>query len=260
MIGADLGDTNGPDLTCRSEAAHVDALAFRACGERSRRPRPDARRGRRRALSDGLDAPVAGGGNRRWTIVLGSAFLAVEPTISEQFSQAERVRFHNLLKLAAETPFAGERANALAAADRMAARIGLTLAEAAADASARQRPPAATARATPPAPSAAARFTHFFHLSEAQLHADKAQRDASRQAAYERGLDAAERAPPHRPVPAFVRRPTAERRMDPFRHARNLLLETALPLREIVRLTGLSIWQVVGLKLKLRVEATRRSR
>jgi hypothetical protein len=142
----------------------------------------------------------------------------------------------------------------------MAGRIGLTLAEAAADTSARQQAPAPAEPSPTAHHSAAASFARFFHLSEAQLQADKARRDASRQAALDRGLDAAERAPPRRPANGFVRRSGSERRMDPFRHARNLLLETTLPLREIVRLTGLSVWQVVTLKLKLRVEATRRPR
>jgi len=116
----------------------------------------------------------------------------------------------------------------------------------------------------PPAPeaqprhAAAAAFAQFFHLTEVQLQADKARREASRQAAFARGLDAAERAARRHTAAGLFRRASSERRMDPLRHARNLLLETTLPLREIVRLTGLSVWQVVGLKLKLRVDAVRR--
>lgn len=176
--------------------------------------------------------------------------------IADQFSTAERERFHNLLKLAAETPFEGERDNAIAAARRLAARFGLSLEEAAADASRRQAAPAEPRRDDTPFRAAAAGFARFFHLSEAQLQADKAAREASRKAAYERGLDAAERHAARRQAGVF-RRATHDRRMDPLRHARNLLLETTLPLREIVRLTGLSVWQVVGLKLKLRVELGR---
>lgn len=177
--------------------------------------------------------------------------------IADQFSTADRERFHNLLKLAAESPFEGERENALAAARRLAGRFGMSLAEAAAD-SARQQQPAP--QAEPPRPSPAASFAYFFHLSEAQLAADKARRDASRQAAFARGLDAEERreqAAPRRPA-GFLHRAASARRMDPQRHARNLLLETSLPLREVVRLTGLSVWEVVGLKLKLRLDLARR--
>jgi len=49
------------------------------------------------------------------------------PVISAGFSEADRQRFHNLLHLAAESTFEGERANALAAAKRLAERFGLTL-------------------------------------------------------------------------------------------------------------------------------------
>jgi len=178
-----------------------------------------------------------------------------EHVIADSFSPAERERFHNLLKLAAESPFIGERDNALAAARRMAARFGMSLEEAAADASRRQEP-AAQARQEAPAERdpLTGRFGYFFHLSEAQLQADKARREASLQAAYARGLDEEQRnAEPPRRAPIF-RRASSDRRMDPLRHARNLLLETTLPLGEIVRLTGLSIWQVTGLKLQLRPE------
>jgi hypothetical protein len=179
------------------------------------------------------------------------------PPITEQFSSADRERFHNLLKLAAESPFAGERDNALAAARRLAERFGMTLQEAAADVAGRHgtvRPEPAAAAATP---YAASTFARFFHLSEEALRRDKEAREASRQAAYARGLDAAE----HRPSPgAGLFRRSSARRMDPLRHARNLLLETTLPLREIVRLTGLTVWQVVALKLKLRLDAGRQSR
>ena len=44
---------------------------------------------------------------------------------------AERERFHNLLLMAKESPFEGERTNALEAAERMAQRHDMTLEEAA---------------------------------------------------------------------------------------------------------------------------------
>ena len=43
--------------------------------------------------------------------------------------------------------------------------------------------------------------------------------------------------------------------MNPFSHARTLIRETSLPLREIASITGLDIYQVVGLKLKMRTVA-----
>jgi hypothetical protein len=42
------------------------------------------------------------------------------------------------------------------------------------------------------------------------------------------------------------------RRMNPSRHAATLLRETSLSFREIASITGLDIYAVVGLKLKLR--------
>ena len=46
-------------------------------------------------------------------------------------SPKEQERFHNLLKLAADSPYEGERAAALAAAERVVAKHGMTLDEAA---------------------------------------------------------------------------------------------------------------------------------
>ena len=43
--------------------------------------------------------------------------------------------------------------------------------------------------------------------------------------------------------------------MEPWQHARLLLTETSLPLREIAEITGLDLYDVVGLKLKLRAAA-----
>lgn len=134
----------------------------------------------------------------------------------------------------------------------------MSLAEAAADSVRQQQP--APPQAEPPRTSPTSSFAYFFHLSEAELLADKARREASLKAAYDRGLDAEQRreeANPRR-VGGFFRRDSSSRRMDPQRHARNLLLETSLPLREVVRLTGLSVWEVVSLKLKLRPDLARR--
>jgi hypothetical protein len=40
--------------------------------------------------------------------------------------------------------------------------------------------------------------------------------------------------------------------MEPYRHARVLLEETTLPIEEIADITGLDVYKVAGLKLKLR--------
>src|SRR3546814_17575845 len=60
------------------------------------------------------------------TVFLGPACQPDDRSreISTGFTEAERQRFHNLLQLAAESPFEGERANALAADTRLAVRCG----------------------------------------------------------------------------------------------------------------------------------------
>ena len=52
-----------------------------------------------------------------------------------------------------------------------------------------------------------------------------------------------------------VPRSTNGRKRSPGSFARVLLAETSLPLEEIVSLTGLDIYTVVGMKLKLRASA-----
>lgn len=175
------------------------------------------------------------------------------------FSDAERKRFHGLLRLAAESPFAGERANAFAAATRLAARHGLTVEEAAAGDE--PPPPQATPR-QPSAMSEAMGGRHWFadydppevgrfmHLTDLAIRLAKRQRDTALAEARARGLDAAaEAAARHR---ASQAQRQTQRRMNPRDHARILLTETSLRLREIVDITGLDIYQVVGLKLSLR--------
>lgn len=174
----------------------------------------------------------------------------------------ERTRFHNLLKLAAESPFAGERQSALAAAERLAGRFGMTLDEAAAaphedaqDGPRQERPP--QERATPfggaPEGSAEARrwarnVGQAAHLHDTVTAADKERRARAMRAAFARGLDQA--AIRRRARPSHHRR--GSRRMSPQRFAKTLLRETRLPFREIAALTGLSVHAVVALKLQMR--------
>ena len=169
--------------------------------------------------------------------------------ISEAFTESERERFHNLLLLAAESPFEGERVNAIEAATRLAAKHGLTLQEAA-RADAAPPPP-------PPQPTVARWSPHrdlarFVHMSEQFIKADKKRREEALREARERGLDADERRAADRPAkrPAFNR---AKR--NGVSHARVLLAETTLPLQEVADLSGLDIYQVVGMKLKMRASA-----
>ncbi len=177
--------------------------------------------------------------------------------ISAAFTEAERQRFHNLLQLAAESPFEGERSNALAAAERLAKRLGLTLDEAAAgglDEEPPQQAPRGDAHMADDLgfhPESLDRFARAVHLMDNFIMEDKARREAALRAAQARGLDAEEL---RKAVTSTVTqaRTTKRRRMNPYRHAATLLRETSLSFREIANITGLDIYKVVGLKLKLR--------
>ncbi|WP_282608902.1 hypothetical protein [Pelagibius sp. Alg239-R121] len=179
-----------------------------------------------------------------------------ETVIPETFTDAERERFHNLLMLAAESPFEGERNNALAAAKRMADRKGLTLDEAAA-----MRTQAASAKPQPESPRAEterekefnSRFATATHLMDQEIRREKARREAALKAARDRGLDAEERrAAERRSRQIHVNRSNKKARMNPHRHAAVLLRETSLPFREVANITGLDVYQIVGMKLKMR--------
>ena len=170
--------------------------------------------------------------------------------IQKGFTSEQRERFRNLLTLAAESPFAGERTNALAAAERMALRHGMTLDEAATG-GAEDRPPARASHSFRAAADAEnlRNFAQAAHLMDHFLHSDKARLEAAREAARKRGLGAEEAAAGRR---LGGERTTSRRRMDPTRHATVLLRETRLPFREVAEITGLDVYEVVGLKLKLR--------
>lgn len=186
--------------------------------------------------------------------------FATEAAITASFTGAERKRFQGLLRLAAESPFAGERANAFAAATRLAARHGLTVEEAAAGddhaplAQARDRPASSMGETLgkrswfadydPP------EVGRFMHLTDLAIRLAKMQHEAALAEARARGLDAAEEAAARRQADRVQRQ--SNRRMNPRDHARILLTETSLRLRDIVDITGLDIYEVVGLKLALR--------
>lgn len=169
-----------------------------------------------------------------------------EKVESRPFNEAERTRFHNLLKLAAESPFEGERDSALAAAERMATRHGMSLDEAAMGGPVpdvpKKRPSARRAEK-----DKARDVARHIHLVDNWVSNDKARRDAALAEAYERGLDSDQnkRAPTQAP-----RRNGSKR--NPRSHAQVLLRETSLPIDEICSLTGLDTYEVVAMKLKLR--------
>ena len=166
-------------------------------------------------------------------------------------SAGERVRLDALLKVAAESPFPGERANALDAARRLARRHGMSLQEAVG----RPCEPVRKTRM----PRRTGMFTErdiadFVAYSEARLRADKERYERALNEAIERGLDDGIRVNAGGPGRDASTRPRGRCR-NPQSFARILLSETSLPLGEIVSLTGLDIYRVVGLKLKMRSAA-----
>lgn len=163
------------------------------------------------------------------------------------FNEGERTRFHNLLKLAAESPFKGERSAALAAAGRLAARHGMTLDEAATGGPAPELPNKPVIVRRGPRDVPVRDVGRYVHLIDNWVSNDKARRDAALAEAYQRGLDSDARKGKSAQPP---RRNDSKR--DPHSHARVLLRETSLPMLEICSLTGLDIYEVVGLKLKMR--------
>ena len=108
--------------------------------------------------------------------------------------EADRARFHTFLKIAAESPFPGERANALEAAKRLAGRHGMTLQEAA------RAPEVPVAEPPPPPPREAAReytaheMADIISLSEVRLQAEKERYRHALREAIARGLDGGVRA------------------------------------------------------------------
>lgn len=170
-----------------------------------------------------------------------------------------------MLKLAAESPFAGERANALAAATRLASSHGMSLEDAAvagadeAHAGPRQKPAADpdnirrnARQAAGGASFAGRRAAEAVHNIDTQYMSEKERFEAAVREARKRGLDAEERRRAAAAANARPQRAGKRRGRDPKSHARVLIRETSLPLSEICQLTGLDIYQVVGLKLQMR--------
>lgn len=90
-----------------------------------------------------------------------------------------------------------------------------------------------------------------FREAEARRAADKEQWERAWREAQARGLDDAPKEKPKAPPPNFTR-PRSNRRRNPVVFAQVLLKETGLPLQEIAAITQLDMYQIVGLKLKLR--------
>ncbi len=160
-----------------------------------------------------------------------------------------RDRFRALLNLASESSFEGERQNAMAAATRLAEQHGMSLDEAARPAQHRS-----TAERRQPGASkdgdAASGLAGFYDVAERDLRADKDRRESALRDALERGLDRNTRGGTEKA--AQRKAPPSRSKRSPRNHASVLLAETSFSLKEIVGLTGLDIYEVVGLKLKMR--------
>lgn len=176
-------------------------------------------------------------------------------------TERERERFRLLLLVAKESPYAGERRNALAAATRMAARVDLTLEEAARSGGQAYQAPSAAPRPPKPPPGASeifragirrsrARTARFFMDAEALQAREKQRHEEALAAARARGLDREDGRPERTRKPPAWRSST--RRRSPVSHARVLLEETRLSLAEIASISGLDMWAVAGLKLRMR--------
>lgn len=184
--------------------------------------------------------------------------------MSGSFTSSQQQRFRKLLTLAAESPFAGERDAALAAANRMAESAGMDLEEAASACGRSDREEASRrSEATPggvvnegwpedlsPSMRQAAWAGYAWEAAASrarQRHREEIERrqreeEAERRASSTRGRRS---------------QPRSSRAMPRGDFARVLLLETGLPLRDIAEITELNIYEVVGLKLKLRPEINR---
>jgi hypothetical protein len=175
---------------------------------------------------------------------LGSSVISTPPT------SAERTRFRNLLELAHSSEFEGERANALDAARRIAARHGMTLEEAARTGLEPRSPlPSAASSASYADRRSDPRAAYFAYAQQEAAAREKRRWENALRAARERGLDGGPNAPV-RPEPR--RKRWNQSRRDPQKHAAVLLEETSLPFREIADITGLDVYSIVGMKLKMR--------
>ena len=172
---------------------------------------------------------------------------AGERLITRPFNEAERQRFRNLLELANSSPYQGERDNALAAAERLASRHGMTLDEAAGGGDQEPRP---EVHHRAPGMSAERELARVVHLMDYQIQVDKARIAEATQQAVDRGLEVE---PRRQQKPVRNWQPfRSQRRMNPHRHARVLLEETTLPIEEISGITGLDVYEIAAIKLKLR--------
>jgi hypothetical protein len=157
-----------------------------------------------------------------------------------------------LLELANSSKYQGERENAMAAATRIAQKHNMTLDEAA-----RWTPPIENDNTPMPRqefyqrPRKGADFANSSQTQES-ADAEKKRWQAAMDRAKDRGLDKAEEAKKAAQEAANARRRNSKSKRNPIVHAKILLKETALSFEEIADITGLNVYQIVGMKLKSR--------
>jgi hypothetical protein len=155
-----------------------------------------------------------------------------------------------LLKLAADSPYEGERNAALAAAERLVARHGMTLDEAA------QRDPVDWEPEPTPAEKirreAEQEAIRRAREEEIRRQADKSHWERAWREARARGLDEQDEKAKSRAQSKSYQQPRSRRRRNPVEFAGALLRETRMSLQEIADITQLDIYQVAGLKLRMR--------
>jgi len=96
------------------------------------------------------------------------------------------------------------------------------------------------------------RSAQFVAASAAQQREDKARWQNAVEKARQRGLADGDES---KVTASQHVRHFSKARRNPVQHAEVLLKETALPFDEIADITGLNIYQIVGMKLKLRKAA-----
>ena len=156
-------------------------------------------------------------------------------------------RFSNLLELAKRSKFRGERNNALSAAKRIAEKHGMTIKEFEKGASkpkdANSRPWANKNRQKKE--NIASEL--FKNINDTYHEKERWQRAVN--SAKARGLDENIRKREN----IFEKSISLSKNKRPAgKHAEVLLKETSLSFKEITEITGLNIYHVVGIKLKLR--------
>ena len=175
--------------------------------------------------------------------------------ISNYFTEAERNRFRNLLELANDSKYPGERENALAAAARIAQKYNMTLDEAA-----RWKPDDiafsknSTADGIYQRPRKATNSSSIIK-NQQSAEEEKKQWQTAMNEAKERGLDKAENAKKAAQEAASARRHNSKSRRNPITHANILLKETSLSFEEISDITGLDVYKIITMKLKSRSAA-----